>query len=920
MVSGLSAAELEAGRGARRRAARGRWRRCCAASACSSPGSPSSSSPSARPRRVSATSLDTHKETLTDGGRRDRRRHGRGPPRRRAAGGLLGPGRRRAARRRVFSERRFQRPAVDARSVGGAGDGHGVRVRLDAVYRAGPRGGARRWPPPTGRRWPAGCCSCSPTRSAWGCRSCHRAGVRPADRRLRPGPSRAVGRPPGRRRRAGRLRHPPADRPARLAVQPVPDLLNHLGLERLTRAERRRRARGPGGRGPLGPLLGFGRPDPRSMAAKAMAPAVHLRAAVALAGRFPALSGVDLIVAPGEVVVVVGPNGAGKTSLLRTCAGLLAVTSGEASCSATTCGTTAPRCGSRSACSATRPRLYDELTAAENVRFARAGRPAGRPAGSTRALDRLGSDRPATADPGRPPLGRPAPASGAGGARRPRPEAVAARRAARRARRRRPGRCWPSWSPRPSPAVRRCSSRRTSRSWRCRWPTGWSPWSGGRVGDERRGGRRAPLARPVDHAGGDVDEDGGSRMWRDALLVAGKDLRIELRSRVALWQVLPFAAPRPRPLRLRARPWTDAPSRRPRPGCSGWPSCFSTVLATQRSFAIESGEGTRDGLRLSGIDPAGIFLGKAAAVARAAGRRSRSCCGPAMTLPLRRARVHSPGWPSWPRCWRPSAWPPPASSTARSRPACGCARPCCRCSSCPILAPVLLAGSRAWAAAIDRLGVGRRVVARGSSGPSPPSTSSSGSSSTARCRRPDEPRPPRPALVRAARDRRRGRSLAAHGLARPLGHAARPGAGQHSSGSLYLHPPVAWVALYLAFGLAALSSLLYLWRRTRSLFWDRLAAASVEVGVVFNALTLVDRLDLGPAHLGGLVDLDSPADQHRAAARALPRLPGPAPGAGRSRGAGQALRGGRAGRLRRRPDRALLGRSGGRRSTRARSC
>jgi heme exporter protein C len=56
---------------------------------------------------------------------------------------------------------------------------------------------------------------------------------------------------------------------------------------------------------------------------------------------------------------------------------------------------------------------------------------------------------------------------------------------------------------------------------------------------------------------------------------------------------------------------------------------------------------------------------------------------------------------------------------------------------------------------------------------------------------------------------------------------------------VYLHPPVAWVALYLAFGLAALSSLLYLWKRTRSMFWDRLAAASVEVGVVFTALTLV---------------------------------------------------------------------------------
>jgi len=55
---------------------------------------------------------------------------------------------------------------------------------------------------------------------------------------------------------------------------------------------------------------------------------------------------------------------------------------------------------------------------------------------------------------------------------------------------------------------------------------------------------------------------------------------------------------------------------------------------------------------------------------------------------------------------------------------------------------------------------------------------------------------------------------------------------------VYLHPPIAWVALYLAFGLAALSSLLYLWRRTRSFFWDRLAAASVEVGVIFTALTL----------------------------------------------------------------------------------
>jgi len=56
---------------------------------------------------------------------------------------------------------------------------------------------------------------------------------------------------------------------------------------------------------------------------------------------------------------------------------------------------------------------------------------------------------------------------------------------------------------------------------------------------------------------------------------------------------------------------------------------------------------------------------------------------------------------------------------------------------------------------------------------------------------------------------------------------------------LYLHPALAWVALYLAFGLAALSSALYLWPRTRSERWDLLAASTVEVGVVFLSLTLI---------------------------------------------------------------------------------
>ena len=56
---------------------------------------------------------------------------------------------------------------------------------------------------------------------------------------------------------------------------------------------------------------------------------------------------------------------------------------------------------------------------------------------------------------------------------------------------------------------------------------------------------------------------------------------------------------------------------------------------------------------------------------------------------------------------------------------------------------------------------------------------------------------------------------------------------------VYVHPPIAWVALYLAFGIAAVSSVLWLWPRTRTVFWDRLAGASMEVGAVFTGLTLV---------------------------------------------------------------------------------
>jgi len=103
-------------------------------------------------------------------------------------------------------------------------------------------------------------------------------------------------------------------------------------------------------------------------------------------------------------------------------------------------------------------------------------------------------------------------------------------------------------------------------------------------------------------------------VWRDALIVAGKDLRIESRSKVALNQVGPyalvvlllfgFAFDQDRPLLVQAAP-----------GLFWLAVLFSGLLAVQRSFSIEAADGAVDKLRMSGLEPAGIFLGKAAAVA-----------------------------------------------------------------------------------------------------------------------------------------------------------------------------------------------------------------------------------------------------------------------------------------------------------------
>jgi heme exporter protein C len=83
-------------------------------------------------------------------------------------------------------------------------------------------------------------------------------------------------------------------------------------------------------------------------------------------------------------------------------------------------------------------------------------------------------------------------------------------------------------------------------------------------------------------------------------------------------------------------------------------------------------------------------------------------------------------------------------------------------------------------------------------------------------------------------------ALASLGVLAVLGlSVAPPDAVQGDAQRLmYLHVPAAWLA-YLAFGVTALTSALYLWPRTRSEVWDRVAGSSAELGVLFTALTLV---------------------------------------------------------------------------------
>jgi heme exporter protein B len=99
-----------------------------------------------------------------------------------------------------------------------------------------------------------------------------------------------------------------------------------------------------------------------------------------------------------------------------------------------------------------------------------------------------------------------------------------------------------------------------------------------------------------------------------ARIVAAKDLRLELRSRVALMQVLPFALV----VLLLFGFALDAdrvgaldPAT---PGLYWIAVLLTLLLAVGRTFALETADGAFDALRMSALEPAGLFLGKAVAL------------------------------------------------------------------------------------------------------------------------------------------------------------------------------------------------------------------------------------------------------------------------------------------------------------------
>ena len=327
-------------------------------------------------------------------------------------------------------------------------------------------------------------------------------------------------------------------------------------------------------------------------------------------GRFPALAGADLDVEAGEIVLLAGPNGAGKTTLLRLCAGLLPLRSGHAEVLGVDLAVDRRAMRRSLALVGHETFCYDDLTVARERALRDAGGRADGAADADAALERLGLERVARRH-------ARAPVAGA------------------------------------APTARRSRSRsaRDPRLLLLDEPHAGLDEQGRAVLDDvvraapaegrtvliasHELDRARPLAtREVRISAGQVHairpaRDGGAPLapclparrgvrvsfFREAMLVAGKDLRIERRSRVALQQILPFGAivvvmfafaldaDRHVAAERGARPLLGRGAARRRCSRSGGRS------RSRRPTARATDCGCR------GLDGGSVFLGKAAAIA-----------------------------------------------------------------------------------------------------------------------------------------------------------------------------------------------------------------------------------------------------------------------------------------------------------------
>ena len=180
---------------------------------------------------------------------------------------------------------------------------------------------------------------------------------------------------------------------------------------------------------------------------------------------------------------------------------------------------------------------------------------------------------------------------------------------------------------------------------------------------------------------------------RTTALIAGKDLRVEWRSKVGLNQVLPFAAIVMVIFAFALDRFPNAPTPEGRregsllqtvaPGLVWLATLFSLLLLVQRTFSVESEDGALDALRAAGIDAGADVLGQDAGPRRPTGRPR----GPAprhrgRALRRRAAVVRDGVARSPPGSPLPSGWPRSVRSTAASLPVRGGGRRSSRCCSC----------------------------------------------------------------------------------------------------------------------------------------------------------------------------------------------------------------------------------------------